>query len=104
MDYRVVMTEDAETDLDNFVRYLLFVKKSEQAARNLLDDFEVTQKSLSQAAGSLKDCTNPRLKEQGYKRINFMSHRYFMLYRIEEDKAIIDNIFHELPDYENRLC
>ncbi len=103
MDYKVVMTEDAETDLDNFVRYLLFIKKSEQAARNLLDDFEVTKKSLANVAGSLMDCTNPKLKEQGYKRINFMSHRYFMLYRIEDDKAIVDNIFHELQDYENRL-
>ncbi len=29
MDYKVVITEDAEADLDQFVRYLLFVKKSE---------------------------------------------------------------------------
>lgn len=104
MDYKVFVTEDAEADLDNFVRYLLFVKKSGQAAKNLLDDFEITKQSLSHVAGSLQDCTNPKLKEYGYKRINFMSHRYFMLYRIEGDKAIIDNIFHELQDYENRLA
>jgi len=103
MEYKVVITEDAEKDLDNFVSYLLFVKKSEQAASNLLDDFEVTQNSLTRVAGSLKDCTNPKLKEQGYKRINFMSHRYFMLYRIENDKAIVDNIFHELQDYESSI-
>ena len=40
MDYRVVMMEGAEEDLDKFVVYLLFEKKNEQAARNLLDDFE----------------------------------------------------------------
>ena len=103
MDYKVLVSEDAEKDLDNFVKYLLFVKKNEQAARNLLDDFEITKQNLSRVAGSLKDCTNPRLKNFGYKRINFMTHRYFMLYRIEGDKAIIDNIFHELQDYENKL-
>ena len=48
MDYKVVLTEDAEADLDQFVRYLLFVKKSEQAAGNLLDDFEATKRSLAQ--------------------------------------------------------
>lgn len=32
-----------------------------------------------------------------------MSHRYFMLDRIEDDKAIVDNIFPELQDYESRL-
>lgn len=103
MVYKVFVTEDAEADLDNFVSYLLFVKKSEQAAKNLLDDFELTKQSLAHVAGSLHDCTNPRLKEFGYKRINFMSHRYFMLYRIEDDNVIIDNIFHELQDYENKL-
>ena len=27
----------------------------------------------------------------------------FMLYRIENEVVIIDNIFHELQDYENHL-
>lgn len=58
MDYEVVITEDAEEDLNQFVRYLLFVKKSEQEARNLLDDFKVTKRSLAQVAGSLKYCIN----------------------------------------------
>lgn len=92
MDYEVLVSEDAERDLDRFVRYLLFEKENEQAARNLLDDFEMTKQSLSHVAGSLRDCTNPRLKAQGYKRINFMAHRYFMLYRIEGGRAIIDAI------------
>lgn len=104
MDYKVVITVDAELDLDQFIWYLLFEKKSEQAAKNLLDDFEITQKNLERVAGSLSDCQNPKLKELGYKRINFVSHRYFMMYRIEENKAIVDNIFHELQDYENHLC
>ena len=86
MDYKVVLTEDAEADLEQFARYLLFIKKSEQAARNFLDDFEATKRILAQVAGSLRDCGNPRLKELGYKRINFLSHRYFMMYRIEGDK------------------
>lgn len=103
MDYKVVITPDAEADLDQFVWYLLYEKKSEQAAKNLLDDFEVTKKKLERVACSLAGCQNPRLKEFGYKRINFESHRYFMLYRIEDDKVIVDNIFHELQDYENCL-
>lgn len=101
MDYRVVMMESAEEDLDRFVTYLLFEKKNEQAARNLLNDFEKTKASLSNIAGSLKPCDNPKLKELGYRRINFLLHRYFMLYRIEGNSVFIDNIFHELQDYEN---
>ena len=28
---------------------------------------------------------------------------YFMLYRIENDVVYVDDIFHELQDYENRM-
>lgn len=100
MGYKVVMAESAEKAFDRFVTYLLFEKKSEQAARNLLNDFEATKISLSNVAGSLKLCDNPKLKELGYRRINFLSHRYFMLYRVEENTVYVDGIFHELQDYE----
>ena len=62
-----VFEQDAEADLDRFITYLLFEKKSEQAARNLLNDFEVTKTSLSNVAGSLKFCDNPKLRELGYR-------------------------------------
>ena len=103
MDYKVIITEDAETDMDDFIYYLLSEKKNEQAARNLIDDFEATIAVLAHAAESLKMCENQHLKELGYRRINFKSHRYFMLYRIEEDTVYVDNIFHELQDYENKM-
>ena len=103
MDYKVVITEDAEADLDSFIRYLLFEKMNRQAAAAVLDDFEATKESLKRVAGALKLCDNPRLSALGYRRINFLSHRYFMLYRIEDDTAVVDNIFHELQDYENKV-
>jgi len=101
MDYKVVITLDAEEDLDRFIRYLLFAKKNQQAAANVLDDFEETKRSLSEMAGSIKLCDNPHLNALGYRKMHFQRHRYFMLYRIEDDLAIVDNIFHELQDYEN---
>lgn len=103
MVYNVVVTTDAEEDLNRYIRYLLFDKGSEQAARNVLNDFEATIESLKNIAGSLKMCDNPTLKKLGYRRINFLSHRYFMLYRIEDDNVFVDNIFHELQDYEKSM-
>ena len=103
MDYKVVVTTDAEEDLERYIRYLLVVKRNEQAAKNVLDDFEATVKSLESVAGSLKHCENPRLRNLGYRRINFLSHRYFMMYRIVENTVFVDNIFHELQDYENKM-
>ena len=103
MAYKIVLMQNAENDLNSFISYLLSEKKSEQAAGNLLNDFEATKVSLSNVAGSLKFCDNPKLRELGYRRINFLSHRYFMLYRIKNDTVYVDNIFHELQDYENKM-
>ena len=103
MDYKVVITTDAENDLDQFIRYLIQEKKNIQAAQNVLNDFDATKESLKMVAGSLKLCDNPRLRHLGYHRINFLYHKYFMLYRIEGDMVIVDNIFHDLQDYENKM-
>ncbi len=103
MDHKIIVTEDAENDLDSHIRYLLYIKKDEQAARNLLDDLESTKETLSHVAASLKYCENPRLKDLGYRRIDFLNHRYFILYRLDDNVAIIDNIFHNLQDYENKM-
>lgn len=75
--------------------------RNKQAAKNVLDDFEDTIKKLKYVASSLKICDNPRLQSLGYRRINFQQHRYFMLYRIENDAVYVDDIFYELQDYEN---
>ena len=103
MDYKVVMTSDAEEDLDRHIKYILLQKKNQQAASNVINDFELTKQILSKVAGSLKLCVNPKLKKMGYRKIRFQTHRYFMLYRVVDDMAIIDKIFHELQDYENAI-
>ena len=81
MDYKIILMQNAENDYDSFITYLLFKKKSEQATISLLNDFEATKVSLPNVARSIKICDNPKLRELGYRRINFLSHRYFMLYR-----------------------
>ena len=103
MDYKVVLTSDAEEDLDRFMNYLLFEKRSIQAANYLLNDFEMTIDRLKYVAGSLKLCDNPRLNALGYHCINFAKHRYFMLYRVIDNIVFVDNIFHELQDYEHQI-
>ncbi len=103
MDYEVVVTKDAEEDLERFIKYLIFEKDNLHAAENVLNDYDATVESLRHVAESLKLCDNPRLRQLKYRRINFLNHRYFMLYRIEDNMVFVDNIFHELQDYENMM-
>lgn len=103
MAYKVVVTKDAEESLENFIKYLIDEKKNIQAAENVLNDYDATIESLKHVAGSLKLCDNPKLHQLEYRRINFLNHRYFVLYRIVNQVVFVDNIFHELQDYENKI-
>lgn len=103
MGYKVMITKDTEEDLERFVKYLIIEKESIQAVESVLNDYDATIESLKYVAGSLKLCDNPRLHQLKYRRINFLNHRYFMLYRIVDNVVFVDNIFHELQDYENKM-
>ena len=103
MDYRVMITDDAFDDLDNILYHLLFELKNEQAARNVLDDFDATKDRLSQIAGSIRLCENPLLRKRGYRRLEFQKHSYFMMYRLEGSTAVVDAIFHDLQDFEKKM-
>ncbi len=55
--YRVVVTDKAESALDRYIGYLADVKKNEQAANNLFYDYIETRKELERVAGSIKALT-----------------------------------------------
>ena len=103
MGYKVIVSSSANRDIAVCLEYLLEEKQSPQAAGNLLDDYDITLKRLELVAESLKYCDNPRLAEFGYKRINFESHNYFMMYRVIGEEILVDRIFHGLQDYENKM-
>lgn len=54
MDYKAVVTRDAEEDLERFIKYLIIEKESMQAAENVLNDYDATIESLKHVAGSLE--------------------------------------------------
>ncbi len=103
LTYRVVITDEALSDLRRCLGYLINVKKNTQAASNLLDDYEAAVELLSVSAGSLQLCESPNMKARNLRRINFHHLNYFMLYELEGNTAFITNIFHGLEDADNKL-
>ena len=103
LTYKVVISDEAISDLRRYVGYLINVKKTTQAASNLLDDYDETISTLSTVAGSLKMCESPKLRVRNLRRINFLHHNYFLLYQLEGDTAYVTNIFHGLEDVDNKL-
>lgn len=99
--YRVVITEHAKNQLREYLAYILRKFKNKQAAQAIRDDAKETKDILSRVASSNKLLENSKLK--GYRKIHFQRHSYVMLYRIIDDTAYVDFIFHELQDYENKI-
>ncbi|MBR3307217.1 MAG: type II toxin-antitoxin system RelE/ParE family toxin [Lachnospiraceae bacterium] len=99
--YRVVVTDNVQNDLDNFVYYLLVEKLNEQAASALLADYDETIEELSKVAGSLRTIEDPDLSE--YRKMRLRWHDYYLLYRINGDTVIVDRMFHYLQDLDKAL-
>ena len=100
MTYKVVITPPAKEQLDMYIGYTIRVFKNKQAAKAIRDDASNTKKRLADVAGSLALCENKILAKNGYRRILFDKHDFFMVYRIVDDMAIVDAMYHELQDYE----
>ena len=101
--YKVYITGKAFSDLRSRIDYLRNEKKSIQAAQALFDDYRETRAVLANIAGAIADPDDEKLKQRGLKRINFLHHNYFMLFKIEKEKVFIVRVFHGLEDYQNKL-
>ena len=99
--YNVIVSDLAELDLDIFLDFLINVKLSRQSAESVYQDYVETLEMLKLVAGSLKLDYDPDFAALGYRRIGFLHHSYFMSYRIENNTAIVDRIYHEAQDYSS---
>ena len=99
--YDVIISPKARSQLDAYIDYIQYTLLNEQAAKAVWDDAMNTREELARVAGSLRQCGNNNLQNLGYHKINFLRHRYLMLYRIDGTTAYVDAIYHQLQDYEN---
>lgn len=99
--FNVVISPRALSQLNHYIDYLQYTLLNDQAAYNVWQDAMETRNQLSKVAGSLTPSSHPLLKRNGYRTINFQRHRYLMVYRVEDQTAYVDAIYHQLQDYEN---
>lgn len=101
--YKAVITKQAQTDLRSKLAYIRNRLKNPQAVQSVYNDYKLTRNNLEEVADTIREPDSVELKKRDLKRINFRTHNYFMLFRIQEDRVEITNIFHGSEDYENKL-
>lgn len=100
--YKVMILSEAQRDLQKRIDYIVFVLKNKQAAKSVMLNYNNTIKVLSNIAGSIREPENKLLQERQLKRLNFLKHDYYLLFKISENTAIVTNVFHALVD--NTVC
>lgn len=103
MSFKVEMSELASKQYDKFLAYIYLVLQNPQAGDNLMGDFDETIEILQDQADHLGYCRSERLRKMGFHKIHFKRHRYLLVYRIKNDKVIVEGMYHELQDYENAI-
>lgn len=101
--YRVIVSNGTKQQLRRSLRYLRDHAKSQQAVKAVYNDYVEVRKTLQNIGGSLRLCEDEELAALGYHRINFKSHNYFLLYRVEGGNVYVDYMFHGLEDYKNKM-
>lgn len=99
--YTVKITDKAEKMMEQYLAYLVYEKQNMQAAMAVSDDYDDTVEKLETVAGSFQYCDAADLRKREIRKIKFHRHDYILLYKIQEDIAVVEAVYHTLQDYEN---
>ncbi|MGO5317115.1 type II toxin-antitoxin system RelE/ParE family toxin [Paraeggerthella hongkongensis] len=97
MAYEYVILRGAQNDYRGIVEYLLDVKRSPQAARRFVDEFDrqlgiVCDNPLLHALSRM-----PELASLGYR--SFFVNKYIVLYAFRDDRVVVAHVLHQTQDY-----
>jgi plasmid stabilization system protein ParE len=101
--YNVIITVEAQRELDEIVQYIAYTLKNPKAADDFLDDLEKCISNMELHPRFYPLSSDTRLAEQGYRKAAIKN--YVMLYKINtgEKQAVIQGIFYCRQDYVKLL-
>ena len=101
--YEVVVSPEAEADLDRIVRHIAIDLGNPLAATAFVDKVEKRLADLETMPGKFSFCKDDFLRAMGYHRAH--AGNYLLIYRIDESArcVFIVHVYHTLQDYESDL-
>ena len=92
MAYRKVILAEAQQEYRDIVGYLVSMSRSEQAARNFMEEFDKQVNLVAE---------NPELAERGYRCAPM--NNYIALYKVADGQIVVCRIVHKSRDYARLL-
>lgn len=104
VSYKVVLTDDALSMLNAAVDYVALELQNPMAADAIYTDALDTINELENIAGSLRIIALPSLAALEYRKMLFKRHDYVFIYKLYGITAVIEGVFHQSEDYENKFA
>jgi plasmid stabilization system protein ParE len=103
MACKLIITKEAEADIDGIVQYIAVELNNTEAAKSFLDDIENAYRNVTGQPDMYGLCNDGKLRNMGYRKIAIKN--YIIVYRVSEDKefAVILRVFYGGMDYSKLL-
>lgn len=103
MDYRLIITKQAERMLDRLINYLLYRIKNQQAAMHLFDSIERLYQRLEENPFQFPMCRDDYLLHKEYREAVLPDMKYLVIYKVEDKAVYVLGVFHESEKYWTKL-
>ena len=103
MSYKLLITSDANNDIDEIISYIVNELKNPIAARNLLSEIESGFETISFNPHAFPLCSDKRLRDSGYRKITVKN--YIVFYRTDDktNAIYIMRVIYGRRDYINLI-
>ena len=103
MGYNIVVTENADRDLEEVLDYIIHALGNPSAAANLLKKTEECCEQLRRFPFLYETCRSPRLRESGYRRA--VVDNYILVYHpVEKEHTVyVLRFFYGGMEYEKLI-
>jgi len=101
MTYKIIVSKDANRDIDEIVSYIVHELKNTRAAMSFLDGVEKSYTGITENPFMYSLCNDARLYKEGYRKI--VIKNYLIFYRVDENQksVFIVRVLYGARDYSN---
>lgn len=103
MTYRILISDKADSQLDEILKYVAIKLDNPTAAKAILEDVKSAYNHLKHMPEAAALCEDPYLAAYGYRKIKLRNHNYVVLFRVADDVVQISGIFHMWENYIEKL-
>ena len=103
MAYRIIITNEADADIDEIIGYIVNSLKNPIAAGKLLSEIKSSYDILTESPEAFAYCNDSYLREQGYRKIPVKN--YIIFYRVDhaEKSVYILRVIYGRRDYASLI-